>query len=147
MKKGFRGPIRTVLLAVFWAVLLQGWGCEMGTPPEPPAKQPQPGAVSENHSEGKALERFGKGEMLFNSHCARCHGSRAVGTDQGPPLVAKVYEPSHHGDASFHLAAQNGVRAHHWSFGDMPRIEGVSAAEVEEIIGYVRWVQRQAGVF
>lgn len=87
-----------------------------------------------------------KGEALFAANCARCHGEKAVGTGNGPPLVHKIYEPNHHGDVAFQRAAANGVRAHHWQFGDMPKIEGVSPADVEQIIGYVRWLQRQAGI-
>jgi cytochrome c len=87
-----------------------------------------------------------KAEAKFKAHCARCHGEQAVGTNQGPPLVHKIYEPNHHGDLAFQRAAANGVRAHHWGFGDMPKIEGVTSADVEEITRYVRWLQRQAGI-
>lgn len=87
------------------------------------------------------------GEGAFNTFCARCHGERALGTNQGPSLVHKVYEPSHHGDAAFYRAAAQGVRAHHWQFGNMPKVDGVTEAEVTEIIRYVRWLQRQAGIF
>ncbi|MGH7231326.1 MAG: c-type cytochrome [Nitrospiraceae bacterium] len=87
-----------------------------------------------------------QGEAKFNAQCARCHGERATGTAQGPPLVHKIYEPNHHGDFAFQRAAANGVRAHHWKFGDMPKIEGVTPSDVEQIIAYVRWLQRQAGI-
>ena len=90
---------------------------------------------------------FKKGEAAFNANCARCHGERGVGTSQGPPLVHKIYEPNHHGDAAFQRAAALGVRAHHWQFGDMPKISTVSSTEVDDIIKYVRWLQRQAGIF
>lgn len=86
------------------------------------------------------------GEAKFNAHCAACHGPQATGTQQGPPLVHKIYEPNHHGDAAFLRAAELGVRAHHWEFGNMPKIEAVSSADVEQIIRYVRWLQRQAGI-
>ncbi len=89
---------------------------------------------------------FRSGEAKFNAHCARCHGERAGGTAQGPPLVHKIYEPNHHGDPAFQRAAANGVRAHHWKFGDMPKIEGVTPEDVQQIIHYVRWLQRQAGI-
>jgi len=87
-----------------------------------------------------------QGEAKFKANCARCHGERAVGTNQGPPLVNKIYEPSHHGDAAFQMAAARGVRAHHWSFGDMPQINGVTPEDVAQITAYVRWLQRQAGI-
>jgi mono/diheme cytochrome c family protein len=86
------------------------------------------------------------GEAKFNAHCAVCHGPQATGTQQGPPLVHKIYEPNHHGDAAFLRAAEFGVKAHHWEFGNMPKIEAVSSADVEQIIRYVRWLQRQAGI-
>ena len=89
---------------------------------------------------------FQEGEAKFNANCARCHGERATGTKQGPPLVHKIYEPNHHGDLAFQRAVANGVRAHHWSFGDMPRIEGLTSEDVTEITRYIRWLQRQAGI-
>ena len=87
------------------------------------------------------------GEAKFNANCSACHGPKGVGTQQGPPLVHKIYEPNHHGDAAFQLAAANGVRAHHWEFGNMPKIETVTPPEVDQIIQYVRWLQRQAGIY
>ncbi|MGH8068539.1 MAG: c-type cytochrome [Candidatus Entotheonellia bacterium] len=86
------------------------------------------------------------GEALFNTHCAKCHGPSAVGTDQGPSLLWRIYAPSHHSDDSFHLAVQQGVRAHHWLFGNMLPIPEVTRDEVTQIIAYVRWLQQQAGV-
>ena len=94
----------------------------------------------------KLPAEFQAGEGKFNMFCARCHGAEAVGTKQGPPLVHKIYEPNHHGDAAFQRAAANGVRAHHWQFGDMPKIDGVKPEDVEQIVKYVRWLQRQAGI-
>ncbi len=87
-----------------------------------------------------------EGEAKFDTLCARCHGSRGRGTDNGPPLVHKIYEPSHHADMAFQRAAAQGVRAHHWKFGNMPKIEGATPEDVTQIIGYVRWLQRQAGI-
>lgn len=88
-----------------------------------------------------------KGEALFKTHCAKCHGIKGVGADKGPPLVHKIYEPNHHSDLSFHFAAEKGVIAHHWNFGDMPRINGVGTQGVDMIIQYVRRLQRQAGIY
>jgi len=86
------------------------------------------------------------GETKFNTFCSRCHGVQGKGTDNGPPLVHKIYEPNHHADMAFQRAAAKGVRAHHWKFGNMPKIEGVTPEEVTQIIGYIRWLQRQAGI-
>lgn len=87
------------------------------------------------------------GEQAFNAVCAACHGENAVGKEGfGPPLVHKIYEPSHHGDASFHLAVERGVRAHHWSYGNMPAQEGLTRGDVIGIVAYVRELQRANGI-
>jgi mono/diheme cytochrome c family protein len=89
---------------------------------------------------------FATGQALFQTHCAACHGPSAVGTAQGPSFLSSVYVPNHHGDPSFYLAVKQGVRAHHWNFGDMPALPHVTDAEVTQITAYVRWLQQQAGV-
>ena len=86
------------------------------------------------------------GETLFNNHCAACHGNGAQGTDRGPTFLSKIYEPNHHGDAAFQRAPQSGVRAHHWRFGDMPKVS-VTPEEINTIIPYIRWLQKEAGIF
>ena len=95
---------------------------------------------------GPVPAEYQVGETKFRARCAACHGERAVGTNLGPPLVHKIYEPSHHGDLAFQRAAANGVRAHHWQFGNMPQVEGLTPEDVQEITQYVRWLQRQAGI-
>lgn len=88
------------------------------------------------------------GKRAFDATCAACHGANAAGVAGiGPPLVHKVYEPSHHGDAAFLLAVRNGVRAHHWRFGDMPAQPGLTEADVAAITVYVRELQRANGIF
>ena len=89
---------------------------------------------------------FQNGEKLFNDNCRRCHGTRAAGTNQGPPLVHQTYEPNHHSDGAFQSAVRNGSQAHHWNFGNMPPTAGVSEQQVTEITAYVRFLQRQAGI-
>ncbi|MBW3098981.1 cytochrome c [Pseudohoeflea sp. DP4N28-3] len=92
-------------------------------------------------------EQAEAGRALFDANCAACHGKNAAGQDGvAPPLVHKVYEPNHHSDMAFQLAAKSGVRAHHWRFGNMPPVEGVSEDEVNLIIEYVRSLQRANGI-
>jgi len=87
------------------------------------------------------------GQLAYVAKCAACHGDNAVGqVGVAPPLVHKIYEPSHHGDMAFVMAAKNGVRAHHWKFGNMPPVEGITDAEVGTIIAYVRVLQRANGI-
>jgi mono/diheme cytochrome c family protein len=86
------------------------------------------------------------GEAAFQANCVVCHGDRALGTEQGPPLIHIIYEPSHHSDLAFYMAAERGVRAHHWNFGDMPAIPWVTREEVGQIVAYIRFLQRQVGI-
>lgn len=88
-----------------------------------------------------------QGESLFNANCAQCHGQAAAGTNLGPTLIDRIYHPGHHGDAAFHIAVLRGVRQHHWQFGNMLPVPGVSETQVNQIICYVRHLQRTAGIF
>lgn len=97
-------------------------------------------------SSEKVPQEFQEGHAQFHEFCSRCHGPGGSGTKNGPPLIHKIYEPSHHADITFFRAAQNGVRAHHWQFGNMPKIEGVTKEQVRNIVAYIRWKQRQAGI-
>ena len=88
------------------------------------------------------------GKIAFQSNCLACHGENAVGQKGvAPPLIHKIYEPSHHGDESFQRAISVGVRAHHWKFGNMPAIEGLTRGDVKAIIAYVRELQAANGIF
>ncbi len=87
-----------------------------------------------------------RGAQVYGAACEACHGAAGDGTESGPPLVDSVYRASHHADAAFLLAVRRGVPQHHWRFGAMPAQEGVSNADVSDIIAFVRDLQRQAGI-
>jgi mono/diheme cytochrome c family protein len=87
------------------------------------------------------------GQHIFESACAACHGSNAVGVEgAGPPLIHVIYEPSHHADESFQRAVAMGVRSHHWRFGDMPPVGGLTRGDVAMVIAYIREIQRANGI-
>ena len=124
--------VRGLALALAAALVL---GCSRGDDDRDVAWTPP--ATPPEHAEG---------ERLFDAHCAQCHGRSAVGSATGPPLVHQIYEPGHHSDAAFYLAARTGVAAHHWRFGNMPAQPQVSEADMGRIIAYVRFLQRDAGI-
>lgn len=86
------------------------------------------------------------GAALFEANCTGCHGPLALGSESGPPLLHVVYRPAHHGDEAFQAAVARGVRAHHWRFGNMPAVPGLTRDDVTAITAYVRWLQRAAGI-
>jgi len=87
------------------------------------------------------------GRMNYQAKCATCHGLKGAGTDKGPTFLHRVYHPGHHGDGSFFLASKRGTRAHHWPFGDMPPVEGITDGQVKTIVEFVRALQKANGIF
>ncbi len=86
------------------------------------------------------------GKDLFKANCMACHGERAAGTNLGPPLIHDIYNPGHHSDEAFYLAAAIGVRQHHWTYGDMPPQPQVSREDASKIIRYIRELQEANGI-
>lgn len=86
------------------------------------------------------------GAGLYAQACASCHGADLRGTRQGPPFLDAIYRPGHHADAAFFLAVKGGAHPHHWNFGNMPPVQGLSDAQIEAIVAFVRERQRAAGI-
>lgn len=97
-------------------------------------------------SDNASNAQIAQGRIIYERSCASCHGIDADGTDRGPSFLNDVYEPSHHADGAFLLAVKVGVPQHHWNFGDMRPVEGVSDEEVAGIVGYIRSLQRAQGI-
>jgi len=91
--------------------------------------------------------KFAIGKKKYQASCSVCHGQWLGGTDQGPPLMHGFYKPSHHGDPAFYRAALKGVRAHHWKFGDMSPVKGISRKDMDSIIPFIRWLQQEKGLY
>lgn len=86
------------------------------------------------------------GDRLFAANCAECHGQNGAGTEKGPPLIHAIYNPGHHPDAAFYGAAAQGVRQHHWAFGNMPPQPQLTTDDIASIIRFVREVQEANGI-
>ena len=150
MNKRLIGALVVAIIAV------AGWYWTQGQTTKDPASNsaagtslPVTGApMAEVVVPAELSAQAGQGETYYNAVCASCHGPNAAGQDGiAPPLVHRIYEPSHHGDAAFFLAARNGVRAHHWKFGNMPPVEKpLTDSELGAIIAYVRELQRANGI-
>ncbi|MFC6673763.1 c-type cytochrome [Marinobacterium aestuariivivens] len=86
------------------------------------------------------------GQQAFNETCAKCHGENGTGTEKGPPLIHQIYNPGHHSDQSIYNAMRNGVRQHHWPYGDMPKQEGIGFYQSSAIVKFIREVQEANGI-
>jgi mono/diheme cytochrome c family protein len=87
-----------------------------------------------------------QGEGVFQQNCSHCHGIDLRGTGAGPPLLHPFYAPNHHADQAFYSAVRNGVKAHHWEFGDMPPVQGITDDEIAAVVAYVRATQESEGI-
>lgn len=90
---------------------------------------------------------YGLGYEKFQNHCSECHGSDLTGTDKGPPLLHGYYKPSHHADAAFYRSISQGSPQHHWNFGDMSPVADVDENAARAIVEFVRWFQRESGLY
>ena len=97
---------------------------------------------SSGATSGSSVDR---GAEVYAESCASCHGADLRSTDKGPSPLSIVYEPNHHTDDSFRNAIANGAPQHHWPFGDMEPIEGLSDDDVEAVIAFVRAEQQRQG--
>ena len=135
------GVIGAALGAAYWAF-----------PADPPVAQTIADAASHGPLVAVSLpdpmsENAQIGKIAFDANCAGCHGANAAGQDGvAPPLVHVIYEPNHHGDESFQRAAAAGVQSHHWRFGNMPPVDGITRADVAMIVAYIRELQRANGI-
>jgi mono/diheme cytochrome c family protein len=120
----------TIQLSVILALLLLA------------ACSPAPDTIVVDEQDPALIEQ---GEPLYQANCAECHGSDLRGTEQGPSHLSIVYEPNHHGDGAFLAAVSRGSSSHHWDFGSMPPIPGLSQEDVAAITAYVREQQRIQG--
>lgn len=87
------------------------------------------------------------GAQLYADNCAVCHGTDLRGTNTGPPFLNVIYAPNHHGDEAFQRAVVDGVVPHHWNFGTMAPVPGLTRQDVALIVQYVRSEQEAAGIF
>lgn len=137
------------LAAVAAVYLLTGAGEQVAGHVEPDTSDlPEGAPIVEVAIPAELSSEAQIGQRVFEAKCVACHGENAAGQNGvAPPLVHKIYEPGHHSDMAFVLAAKNGVRAHHWPFGNMPPVEGVTDADVKYVARYVRELQKENGIF
>ena len=142
-----RSIIAVAALLVAGGVGYALWPNASQTPQLDPVSSLEGGALADVLMLETLSQNAQIGQLGYEAKCAACHGANAAGQDGvAPPLVHIIYEPSHHGDEAFQRAAELGVRGHHWPFGNMSPIEGVTRGDVTMIIAYIRELQRANGI-
>jgi mono/diheme cytochrome c family protein len=91
--------------------------------------------------------KFAIGKKKYQQMCSVCHGEWLGGSKMGPPLMHGFYKPSHHGDPAFYRAAMKGVQAHHWKFGNMAPVNGITRKDMDSIVPFIRWLQKEKGLY
>ncbi len=146
MNNNVRLGIAVLALAGFGALIYNNYK----TPEQVAAPVTEDGPAGRAMVQVKVPELTGQaavGKLAFDAKCASCHGENAAGqVGVAPPFVHQIYRPGHHGDMAFLMAARNGVKSHHWRFGNMPPVEGITDAEVKSIVAYVRALQQANGI-
>ncbi len=123
--------IRIPLLCIFATFLLAGFAVAAEKSSGPPSPVPA---------------EYDAGMKKYQANCSVCHGVWGKGSKMGPSLVHPYYKPSHHGDPAIYRAALKGARAHHWKFGDMPAVKGITTKDMDAIVPFIRWFQRESGI-
>lgn len=140
--KNFRGVLIAVGVAAAVILLAVAGGGEQGDTSLP--RDPMTGkSVFSIPVQTPAL--VAEGEVLYQASCATCHTVSAEGTALGPSHLSVIYNPDHHADAAFVRAVVGGVASHHWGFGDMLPISGLTDDDLVRIIAFVRESQRIKG--
>ena len=82
------------------------------------------------------------GQTKFHELCANCHGPDAMGGNKAPKLIQEIFSSSVYSNESIAMTITNGS-----SSGVMPSMKGrVSEKGINEIIEYIRYAQRDAGL-
>lgn len=86
-------------------------------------------------------EAYKKGQQYFHGVCSNCHGSDAMGKHtQAPRLIDEEYLSSNFSDADIREIVLNGT-------DKMPsQKKNVTSDEITEIIKYLRYSQKAAGL-
>ena len=83
------------------------------------------------------------GQKYFHQVCAKCHGPDAAGGSKAPTFLQEKFHPTNFPNGRIAKTILNGS-----SSGAMPSQKNkVNDEQIREIIKYIRYSQREAGVY
>jgi len=88
-------------------------------------------------------EDYVAGQKYFHQVCATCHGADAAGGNKAPTFLQEKFHPKNITNGKIAKTILNGS-----SSGAMPSQKNkVNDEQIREIIKYIRFSQREAGVY
>ena len=88
-------------------------------------------------------EDYLSGQEYFHKVCASCHGADAGGGNRAPSFLQKIFHSTKFSDKKIANTILNGTKS-----GSMPSQKNkVNAMRIREIIKYIRFSQREAGMY
>ena len=88
-------------------------------------------------------EDYVAGQKYFHQVCANCHGVDAAGGNKAPTFLQEKFLPTYFKNGKTAKTILNGS-----SSGAMPSQKNkVNDEQIREIIKYIRYSQREAGVY
>ena len=88
-------------------------------------------------------EEYVAGQKYFHQVCANCHGMDAAGGNKAPTFLQEKFHPTNFTNGKIAKTILNGS-----SSGAMPSQKNkVNDEQIREIIKYIRYSQREAGVY
>jgi cytochrome c6 len=83
------------------------------------------------------------GEQIYKARCTMCHGQDGLATT---PVAKMMNVPSFRSPAAMHHTSAQMIDITNNGKGRMPSFKGtLTAAQVEQVVAYIRHLQRQAG--
>ena len=87
-------------------------------------------------------EKYKLGQISFHKVCAQCHGADAMGGKRAPNFLQKKFIPKNFSNGRIARTIINGSDS-----GAMPsQKKRVTDKEIGEIIQYIRYSQKEAGI-
>ena len=87
------------------------------------------------------LSYAAEGGVLYDAHCALCHGPEGTGTTAGSPLIDEMYSADQTDDVAFLVSVTDGVEPGRTDFQGMAAITHLSHSDIARITAYIRELQ------
>jgi mono/diheme cytochrome c family protein len=103
-------------------------------------------AFTGEHAPASGQAAAEAGRLAFTEFCIDCHGRLAEGTDRGPDLIAPRFGRALYSDDAFRGARYNKETQHAHADAGAKGAPAFSEVEVDQVLAYVRSLQKARGI-